>query len=135
MTEVARSGFNWHELMTTDLEAARRFYREVSGLAVVDGPASPAGPYLLLMAGDRPVAGITGPTAEGPIWPSGGPQPHWLPYIAVEDVDRAAERTRALGGRVLVEPVDIPGFGRAAVLRDPQGAAFGVFHAANGPPD
>ena len=56
MTEVARSGFNWHELMTTDLEAARRFYREVSGLAVVDGPASPAGPYLLLMDGDRPVA-------------------------------------------------------------------------------
>ena len=133
MTELARSGFNWHELMTTDLEAARRFYEEVTGLAVVDGPSSPAGPYLLLMDGDRPVAGITGPTAQGPIWPSGGPQPHWLAYIAVEDVDRAVEQAQAGGGQVLLEAVDIPGFGRAAVLRDPQGAAFGVFQAETGP--
>jgi predicted enzyme related to lactoylglutathione lyase len=28
---------------------------------------------------------------------------------------------------VLLAPVDVPGMGRAAVLRDPQGAVFVVF--------
>jgi len=81
----------------------------------------------MLLDGDQPVGGLIGPTDEGPVWPSGGPEPHWIAYIAVEDVDAAARRARDLGGQVLLPPVDIPGFGRAAVLRDPQGAAFGVF--------
>jgi uncharacterized protein len=122
MAEIPRTGFNWHELMTTDTEGAREFYREVAGLT-----AAPVGQYQMLMAGEQPVGGLIGPGAEGAIWPSGGPEPHWVAYIAVEDVDTAAQRAGELGGQVLVPPTDVPGFGRVAVLRDPQGAAFGVF--------
>jgi predicted enzyme related to lactoylglutathione lyase len=50
----------------------------------------------------------------------------------VEDVDAAAKMTEELGGKVLLAPTDVPGFGRAAVLRDPQGAAFGVFTPVSG---
>lgn len=121
MIPIARSGFVWHELMTTDVEGARAFYREVTGLTTSPGP------YEMLMDGDRPVGGMTGPTDQGPVWPSGGPQPHWIAYIGVNDVDAAARRAEELGGRVLLPPIDVPGLGRAAVLRDPQGAAFGVF--------
>jgi predicted enzyme related to lactoylglutathione lyase len=81
----------------------------------------------MLTAGGSPVGGLAGPRAEGPGWPSGGPQPHWIAYIAVDDADAAAEKAGSLGGQVLLPPTEIPGFGRAAVLRDPQGAAFGVF--------
>lgn len=124
MGQMARSGFNWHELMTTDTEGAEKFYREVAGLTALPGP------YKMLMDRQQPVGGLVGPTPDGPIWPSGGPQPHWISYIGVDDVDVAVRRAQELGGEVLLPPVDIPDFGRAAVLRDPQGAAFGVFAPA-----
>jgi predicted enzyme related to lactoylglutathione lyase len=34
---------------------------------------------------------------------------------------------RELGGKLWVEPRDIPGIGRFAVAADPQGASFAVF--------
>ena len=121
MAQGSPSGFTWHELMTTDTEGAETFYTEVTGLAVTPGP------YPMLMAGEQPVAGLVGPRDEGPGWPSGGPEPHWIAYFDVDDVDAAAQKAEALGGQVLLPPVDVPDFGRAAVLRDPQGAAFGVY--------
>jgi predicted enzyme related to lactoylglutathione lyase len=121
LIQFPRRGFVWHELMTTDTEGAEKFYREITGLT-----ASP-GSYKMMMAGEQPIGGLVGPTAKGPIWPSGGPEPHWIAYIGVEDVDASAQRAQDLGGKVLLPPTDVPGFGRAAVLRDPQGAKFGIF--------
>jgi predicted enzyme related to lactoylglutathione lyase len=119
--QQAQSGFIWHELMSTDIEVAQNFYLEVTGLTATPGP------YPMLMAGEQPVGGLVGPRAEEPGWPSGGPEAHWIAYIGVDDVDAAAQRAHELGGQVLLPPTDIPDFGRAAVLRDPQGAAFGIF--------
>jgi predicted enzyme related to lactoylglutathione lyase len=50
-----------------------------------------------------------------------------VPYFSTDDVDTAARTAEELGGTVLVAPVDVPGFGRASVLRDPQGGVFGLF--------
>jgi predicted enzyme related to lactoylglutathione lyase len=50
---------------------------------------------------------------------------HWSVTFAVEDTDATAGRGAALGGTVMVEPVDA-GPTRIAVLRDPQGAVFTV---------
>jgi predicted enzyme related to lactoylglutathione lyase len=36
-----------------------------------------------------------------------------------------------LGGQKLVGPLDIPGVGRVAVMRDPDGATFGLFAPAS----
>ena len=33
MAQLPRTGFIWHELMTTDTEGARAFYQQVTGLA------------------------------------------------------------------------------------------------------
>jgi predicted enzyme related to lactoylglutathione lyase len=41
----------------------------------------------------------------------------------------AVKKATELGASVIVEPRDIPGTGRFAVLLDPQGAAFGLFAA------
>ena len=89
--------------------------------------ADAPGDYRLLVADGRPVAGMTGPRAGSATWPSGGPEGHWVPYFGTDDVEAAVERATSGGGTVLVEPVDIPGWGRAAVLRDPDGATFGVY--------
>src|SRR5207247_1819898 len=56
-----------------------------------------------------------------------GVPPHWLTYVAVEDVDASAQSGASLGGNVLMPPMDIPNVGRMAVLKDPQGAVFAIF--------
>lgn len=119
--------FIWHELMSRDPDSSERFYESVAGLHVQrlgDGPNA----YRLLLAGDRPVGGLTGPRPDSDVWPSGGPAGHWVGYFASDDVDAAVRRAEALGGTVLLGPLDIPGTGRVAVLRDPDEATFGLFH-------
>ena len=121
MSVISRTGFVWHELMTGDVGDAKKFYQEVAGLTTAPGA------YPMVFAGEQPVGGLVAPRGNGQQWPSGGPEAHWVAYIGVDDVDLAASRAQELGGQVLVAPIDVPEFGRAAVLRDPQGATFGVF--------
>ncbi|MDT9701353.1 VOC family protein [Streptomyces sp. P17] len=56
---------------------------------------------------------------------------HWLPYFAVADVDDSAATATEAGGTILMEPTSVPEGPRIAVLRDPQGAVFGVYHASD----
>lgn len=123
---LPRSGFVWHELMSTDPKQSQQFYQQVAGVSVVPLSDEP-GAYQMLMAGGQPVGGLAGPRPDQEGWPSGGPEAHWIAYLGTDDVDAAARTAQELGGEVLLPPVDVPGMGRAAVLRDPQGAAFGVF--------
>ena len=54
---------------------------------------------------------------------------HWLPYFAVEDVDDTARIAAEAGGTILMEPTTVSEGPRITVLRDPQGAVFGVYLA------
>ncbi|MBE2314489.1 VOC family protein [Solirubrobacter sp. CPCC 204708] len=62
-------------------------------------------------------------------WDNGLPEVGWTTYIAVEDADAAAERVRAAGGRVVVEPHDVLDAGRMAMCADPEGVTFAVWQA------
>jgi predicted enzyme related to lactoylglutathione lyase len=44
----------------------------------------------------------------------------------VEDVDATVARALELGASAVLEGMDVPEVGRVAVLRDPQGAMFGI---------
>ena len=48
-----------------------------------------------------------------------------MPYFNVDSVDEAFRRALGLGATELVGPSAMPG-GRFAIVRDPQGAAFGL---------
>jgi uncharacterized protein len=48
---------------------------------------------------------------------------HWRVTFAVEDADATAKRADALGGQVVVPPLDAP-WVRMTVITDPQGATF-----------
>ena len=55
-----------------------------------------------------------------------GEPPHWLNHVRVADVENAAAKVTALGGRVIVAPhLDRHG-GKVALVADPQGAVFGL---------
>jgi predicted enzyme related to lactoylglutathione lyase len=56
--------------------------------------------------------------------------PHWSVNFAVHDADSIARHAVALGGTVLMAPMDTPGF-RSAVIGDPQGGFIAVSAAAS----
>ena len=57
---------------------------------------------------------------------SGGAPPHWLPYVAIDDVDVTIGRAKKRGARIVAGPEDIPGIGRFGVLEDPTGAVLAI---------
>lgn len=115
----------WHELMSLEPERARKFYEEVVGLTTASLDGAPF-PYTIWMQDGEPVGGLVPPQDHQQGWPSGS-KPHWVSSFATENVDKAVQQAQKLGGQVLVPATDIPEFGRAAVLKDPEGAVFGVF--------
>jgi len=112
--------FSWNELMTTDLPAAKKFYREALGWELQD-QNSPNMAYTIAKKGDREVAGIMGIPDEAK-----GMLPSWGSYVTVDDVDARVARVQSLGGKLLLAPQDIPNVGRFAVIADPQGAMLAM---------
>lgn len=113
--------FVWHELHTTDRPRAMKFYATLLGWETKDVPMGPGDPYGLCLLGGTDIAGITKSMAPAHV------PPHWLPYIAVDDVDASVAKLKELGGKVLNAAMDIPNVGRFAAVADPQGAAFALF--------
>jgi predicted enzyme related to lactoylglutathione lyase len=112
----------WNELITTDLEKSKAFYKAVFGWDGEDqGP--PGGPpaYTEWKLSGRSVGGMM---PKNDMMPADMP-PNWGVYFAVPDTDAAVEKIKKLGGSVLVPPTDIEP-GRFAVVMDDQGAPFNV---------
>lgn len=127
MATSSPSRFVWYELMTRDAEAASKFYGAVVGWSVQKSPM-PNMDYFLFNAGAAQVAGAFTLTKEAL---DGGARPAWVGYVGVDNVDMAAADVKAAAGTVYRGPDDIPGVGRFAMVADPQGAAFALFHSAN----
>ena len=122
--------FIWYELMTPDLEAAKRFYGQVIGwttqnLPMGDGDDDhPEGhAYTIIEADGVGVGGAMPLTKE---YTAQGVPPNWTGYICVDDCDAAAEKATALGGAVMRPPRDVPGVGRLAIIADPHGAVTAI---------
>ncbi len=124
----AHGKFCWYELMTTDADAAARFYTAVVGWAAVDSGMT-GHRYTLLQVAGQSVGGLM---ALPPEAAAGGARPGWVGYVAVDDVDAHAVRLTQAGGQVCKPAEDIPGVGRFAVVADPHGAVFCLFKDAAG---
>ena len=113
---------SWHELMTTDWAAAMKFYHEAFGWEPSDQmDMGPAGKYQMFNRPHGMIGGIMNKPPEMANVP-----PNWMIYFRVPDVDAAAERIKANGGRILSGPMEVPGGDRVLSAADPQGAAFGL---------
>lgn len=111
--------FVWFELLSDAAAEAARFYTEVVPWTVEAMPM-PGGDYSMIKAGDAGVGGFA------PL-PAPGVSPHWVSYLAVEDVDAAVAAVKKAGGKVLMDAIDVPGVGRMQPVKDPAGGAFFVF--------
>jgi uncharacterized protein len=117
--------FSWHELMTTDREAAWDFYHALFGWEQTDSMDMGNGNlYQMFGWTGMSLGGIFNQTPDMPF------PPNWVSYAMVPNADAAARRVEAAGGQVLTGPMDAPGGDRIAVCLDPQGAAFAVHSTA-----
>jgi len=121
--------FFWYELMTSDPEAAAKFYGDVVGWGIQESGTE--GYRLFTVTEGRGTAGLMAlpdhlRDAKVP--------PHWMGYIAVEDVDETVEEIEDEEGTIHREPFEIPGVIRLAVVADPQGAGFIVARGLMEPP-
>jgi uncharacterized protein len=112
----------WYELMTSDADAAARFYGAVVGWSVLDsGQADKT--YRMWSMGDQPIGGLL---SVAPATSGEGMPPMWAGYLNVDDVDESVSGLTAAGGAVCMPAWDVPGVGRMAMVTDPQGAIFYV---------
>lgn len=111
----------WIDLLTTDAEAAQRFYGSLFGWTC-DSAGPEYGGYINCTNGDTRVAGMMGKTPEMSEMPDA-----WSVYLASDDTATTVAAATANGGGVMMPPQDIPGVGVIAFVTDPAGAAVGVF--------
>ena len=124
--------FCWTEIATSDAGKCKEFYSNVFGWKFKDSNASTDGfAYHEYYTGsDYPAGGLYQISRE--MCPEGElPPPHFMTYIAVDDVDENAKLARELGGTIIKEPSDIPNTGRFAIIQDPTGAMFATFKMAD----
>jgi len=116
----AQGGFSWHELATTDVAAALRFYGQLFGWTKGPGHDMGAmGVYQIIQQGGTQLGGMC--NVQGP-----STAPSWLSYVHVADSGRAVAAAKSGGGRLLHGPMEVPGGDKIVNALDPQGAGFSL---------
>jgi predicted enzyme related to lactoylglutathione lyase len=113
--------FCWNELMTRDVDRAKRFYESTIGWSFQVMPMADGGTYWCAMQGGKPVAGVFALTSPA----YDGVPESWMSYLAVDDVDARVEKALKVGAQLMKPIFDVPGVGRIAILREPGGAGVG----------
>ena len=133
--------FYWNELMTHDVEAAKKFYTAVLGWTTEEMPMPSGQKYTVVKANGKPAAGIMAKPEQGVTAKPGheeeeeegeeeeGAPSQWMAYIHVDDVDAAVAKAEAAGGEVCMPCFDVPGVGRIAMVVDSTGATIGLMTA------
>ena len=115
--------FHWNELLARDVERAKKFYKSTVGWSFESMPMPDGGTYWLAHVEGRPmpVAGIF--SIAGAQF-KGVPE-CWMPYLAVDDVDKRVAKAVKAGAKLMKPIFEVPGVGRIAVLQEPGGAGVG----------
>ena len=123
MSVSKHGSFVWYEMLATDTKAAVDFYTKLIGWTTQEWNDM-GQPYTMWVAGEKPFAGLMELPEEAR---AAGAPPHWLAYVAVDDVDQTTAKAVELGATVLVPAQDIPKVGRFSIIADPQGAVISPF--------
>jgi uncharacterized protein len=117
----SHGNFYWNELLTRDVERAKRFYQQTIGWTFEPMPMQDGATYWVAKIADKPVAGLF-PTNRPEF--KGVPE-SWMSYLAVDDVDARVKKAVAAGAKLMRPIFDVPNVGRIAILTEPGGAGVG----------
>jgi len=108
----------WQDLNTVKRDAAAAFYTTVFGWQLQNSDFSGNAYHLFKLNGEA-VAGM---------WPEAMDKlpPSWLTYWEVSSCAKTVAKAKRLGGTILMGTTLVPGMCKFAVLKDPQGAVFGI---------
>ena len=113
----------WSDLTVPNAENVQEFYSNVVGWKSV--PVS-LGDYNDFNMNSPE----SGKTKAGICHKRGGNAnlpPQWLIYITVNSADESAKLCKENGGKILVGPKEMSGYGRYCVIEDPAGAVCALF--------
>jgi hypothetical protein len=119
----------WLDLETTDLPAAKIFYRALFGWDYRDYHSYGVD-YTVALEQGKPVAGLVHRRAVNET------ERHsmWLPFFSAVDVDATFQQALKAHAQVRSEPENLPLRGRQARLTDPEGAVFAIVTSSSGDP-
>lgn len=116
----------WNELMAGDVPTVWPFYAAMFGWTKAEAiDMGPIGTYQLFATCGTTIGGMMTRPPETPV-------ARWQYYIAVANIDAAAARVAASGGRVVMGPMQVPGGSWVINGIDPQGAMFALLGARAG---
>jgi hypothetical protein len=110
----------WVDLLTSDPERSRDFYRQLFGWTATESGEEFGGYFNfakdgVLVAGAMPKeAGMEAPDT-------------WSVYLATDDAQKTIEAATAHGGQVLLPAMPVGDLGTMGMVADPGGAAIGVW--------
>ncbi len=112
----------WMELMVDDPSPLIPFYSEMFGWKFSDPMPMNGVEYISFGKSGENVGGILQRPPSLPTMP-----PVWMNYFAVTSVDDYAGKVKALGGKIVMEKMEIPGTGYFSCMEDPTGAHSYLF--------
>jgi uncharacterized protein len=109
------------ELNTSDVAKAKDFYGGLFDWKLEDMPMGDGDPYTMINVGED---GTGGGMMKHPM--PGAPSA-WLPYVDVANVADATKKAQSLGGTIIRDVTEIPGYGSFSIIQDPTGAVLGMW--------
>lgn len=117
---------SWVDLSTSDVAGALGFYSALFGWVDEPNEAGEDFVYHMQKLGDEYASAISLLRADEAEM---GVPPHWVTYLAVDDVDAVAARVTSAGGALVAGPFDVMDAGRMAVVADPTGGLVSLWQA------
>ncbi len=124
MTPPKHGEICWTEIATTNLDQTDGFYSKLFGWNIKSDNNADFEYRHFEDGRGHDVGGMYELNPE--MFGGHAPPPHFITYIAVDDVDETAKEITEHGGTIKREPMDIPNTGRMAVVTDPAGATFAI---------
>lgn len=115
----------WHDLNTPDIDKSKRFYGELFAWRVTASDG-----WNFIHAADEPDHF----GAMMPLDPKRNAPSHWVPYIAVENLDDATAAVKQAGGKLHLGKTAAGKSGHFAVAADAQSAVFTLWQYNEGQP-
>ena len=116
----------WFDLTVPDAEKVSSFYSKVVGWKTLPVSMDNYNDFNMNSPENgKTTAGICHKQGTNELLPS-----QWLIYITVKSANESANLCKENGGKVLVGPKDMSGYGRYYVIEDPAGAVCALFEPA-----